>query len=256
MHRLAIGLLTFGLLTFGLLAVNVQAAKLNVVHSGNWPPYSGEGLPGEGLAVDLVITALQRAGYETVLNVDSLDRILEGGRLGVYDVFATPWYSDERNQYLAFSEPYLESRIRFIKRKDKKFEYEGFDDLRGVMIGVVKDYAYDDAFNESRDIIKISERNLIQNLLKLSQGRIDLTLDDERVLLYEINRYMPNTMDKLEMLPRPLAVRGIHIGVSRENPGHEKIIAAFDKAIADMKKDGSYAKIVDKHRAYIEQPLR
>jgi len=232
------------------------ALDLTVVHSGTWPPYSAEELPQQGLAIDLVVTALKRAGYNPQLRVDSLDRILEGGKIGVYDVFATPWYSDERNEYLAFSEPYLETYIRFIKRKDKKFEFNSFADLKGMMIGVVKDYAYDDEFNQSRGLIKISERNLIQNLLKLNQGRIDLTLDDELVLQYEINRYLPNSADKFELLAKPLAVRGVHIGVSREHPDHAKIVAAFDKAIADMKKDGTYDKIVETHKAYIAQPGR
>jgi polar amino acid transport system substrate-binding protein len=242
------------LLLSGMCAHNALALDLSVVHSGNWPPYSDEGLPQQGLAVDLVTTALQRAGHRTVVRVDSLERILEGGKIGVYDVFATPWYSDERNQYLAFSDPYLESRIRFIKRKDKDFEFDEFSDLNGMMIGVVKDYAYGEEFNESRDLIKIGERNLIQNLLKLTQNRLDLTLDDELVLKYEINRYMPNSMKELELLPKPLAVRGVHIGVSRQNPAHDRIVADFNRAIAAMKKDGSYDRIFARHKAYIENP--
>jgi polar amino acid transport system substrate-binding protein len=247
---------TSALLLFGIFSHTAVALELTVVHSGNWPPYSDQGLPQQGLAIDLVTSALQRAGHRTVVRVDSLDRILEGGKIGVYDVFATPWYSEERDQYLDFSEPYLESRIRFIKRRDKNFEFSDLDDLQGMMIGVVKDYAYDQEFNQSRDLIKISERNLIQNLLKLIQGRIDVTLDDELVLQYEINRYLPNSRDQLEMLPKPLAVRGIHIGVSRENPAHAQIVADFNKAIAEMKKDGSYDRIVEKHKAYIKKPVR
>ena len=230
------------------------ATDLNVVHSGKWPPYADASLPQQGLAVDIVTTALKRAGYTPYIRIDSLDRILQGGALGVYDVFATPWYSDARNQYLDYSEPYLESHIRFIKRKDKDFTFHSLDDLKGVMVGTVKDYAYGEKFNDARDIIKIPENNLIQNLLKLVQGRIDLTLDDELVLQYQINRYMPHSMSELEFLPKPLAVRGIHIGVSRENPDHAKIVAAFNKAVKDMKKDGSFDAIVAKHNIYIKKP--
>jgi polar amino acid transport system substrate-binding protein len=246
--------LTGLLLLIGLYTAPAAATDLNVVHSGKWPPYADAGLPGQGLAVDIVTTALKRAGYTTYMRIDSLDRILEGGALGVYDVFATPWYSEARNQYLEYSEPYLESYIRFVKRKDKDFTFESLADLKGVMVGNVQDYAYDEAFNASRDIIKIPERNLIQNLLKLTQGRIDLTLDDELVLQYEINQYMPNSIKDLEFLPKPLAVRGIHIGVSRENPDHAKIVAAFNKAIKEMKKDGSFDAIVAKHHIYIKKP--
>ncbi|HFD81597.1 MAG TPA: amino acid ABC transporter substrate-binding protein [Gammaproteobacteria bacterium] len=230
------------------------AESLNVVHSGKWPPYSDVALPGQGLGVDLVTTALKRAGYTVYLNTDSWERNLEGGKLGVYDVVATAWYSDERNQYLDFSKPYLKTYVRFIKRKDSDFEFNDLGDLKGMMIGVLTDYAYDDAFNQSRDIIKIPERNLIQNLLKLKQGRIDLTLDDDRVLRYQINRYMPNSMKDFAILPKPLAERGIYIGVSRENPHHAKIVADFNKAIEAMKKDGTYDRILAKHRAYIDKP--
>jgi polar amino acid transport system substrate-binding protein len=238
----------------GMAPAISQATDLNVVHSGNWPPYADASLPGQGLAVEIVTTALKRAGYTPYIRIDSLDRILEGGKLGVYDVFATPWYSDSRNQYLDYSEPYLESSIRFIKRKGSDFEFRSLGDLKGVMVGTVVDYAYDEAFNNARDIVKIPERNLVQNLLKLTQGRIDLTLDDERVLRYEINRYMPNAMANLEILDKPLAVRGIHIGVSRENPQHAEIVAAFNKAIGEMKKDGSFDAIVARHNEYIKRP--
>jgi polar amino acid transport system substrate-binding protein len=244
----------FGLLLIGLCSGTAIAANLSVVHSGQWPPYSGQELPEQGLAVDLVATALTRAGYTPKIRVDSLDRILEGGKIGVYDVFATPWYSDDRNEYLLFSKPYLESYIRFIKQKDKDYEFDTLDDLEGKMVGVVTGYAYDENFNHSRDVIRISERNLIQNILKLTQGRLDLTLDDELVMRYEINRFMPSHMSKLEILAKPLAVRGVHIGVSRENPDHERIVAEFDKAISEMKKDGTYDKILNKHKAYIDKP--
>ena len=245
----------FGLLLIGLCSGTAIAANLSVVHSGQWPPYSGQELPEQGLAVDLVATALTRAGYTPKIRVDSLDRILEGGKIGVYDVFATPWYSDDRNEYLLFSKPYLESYIRFIKQKDKDYEFDTLDDLEGKMVGVVTGYAYDENFNHSRDVIRISERNLIQNILKLTQGRLDLTLDDELVMRYEINRFMPSHMAKLEILAKPLAVRGVHIGVSRENPDHERIVADFDKAISEMKKDGTYDKILNKHKAYIDKPV-
>jgi polar amino acid transport system substrate-binding protein len=43
-------------------------------------------------------------------------------------------------------------------------------------------------------------------------------------------------------------VRGVNIGVSRKNPDHAKIVADFDKAIAAMKQDGTYGRILEKHQ--------
>jgi polar amino acid transport system substrate-binding protein len=236
------------LLSVVTLAHTAMASDLKLVHSGNWPPYTGEHLPEQGLAIDLVTTALKRAGYSPQISIDSLERILEGSKSGVYDVFATPWYTMDRDQYLNFSQPYLESYIRFIKRKDTPFEYTGFDDLEGLTIGVIKDYAYDEDFNQSPAIEKVSVNSLLENLKQLMEKQIDLTLDDERVLRYEINRFMPDNMATLEILEKPLVVRGVNIGVSRKNPDHAKIVADFNNAIAAMKQDGTYDKILQQHK--------
>ncbi len=243
------------LLVLGLSPV-VAAEKVLQVGSAPWAPYTDQGLPEMGLANDLVNTALRRAGYSPYGTMEHWKRILEGAKLGVYDVVATPWYSEERNEYLDFSEPYLENRIVFVKKKKSPFEYNSYEDLSGMMIGVVVDYAYDERFNSDRNLIKIAERHLIQNLLKLTQGRIDITLDDSRVLDYEINQFMPNRRSELVFLSQPLAVQGMRIGVSRQNPDHAKIVADFNKAMEDMKKDGSYQKIINKHKAYIETPVQ
>lgn len=235
---------------------SVLALDITVVHSGNWAPYADANLPGQGLAIDLVTTALKRAGYSPRVETASLAQILEGSKTGAYDVFATPWYTMDRDQYLDFSQPYLESSIRFIKRKDAPFVYTRFDDLEGMRIGVIENYAYEEDFNDSTLIEKINARSLADNLGKLIDKEIDLSLDDERVLRYTLNQSMPKGMMVLEILPQPLATRGVNIGVSRENPEHARIVAGFNKAIAEMKKDGTYNRIVQKHEAYIQSPAK
>lgn len=240
------------LLLFSQMAV--AAAPVKVVHSGEWPPYSDRKLPGQGLGVQLVTEIFKRAGYKTEISTDSLIRLLEGSRIGVYDVFATAWYSEQRNKYLQFSNPYLETSVRFIKRKGSSFQFNGLEELQDSLIGIIAGYAYDPAFDQSRKLLKVTERNLIQNLMKLKQGRIDATLGDIRVLKHQINQYMPDYMPAYEILERPLTNSGIHIAVSRANPQHKKIVADFNKALKAMIKDGSYHKIVNEYNNYIEKP--
>jgi len=241
-------------LIFATSTAMVLALDINVVHSGNWPPYADDELPEQGLAIDLVTTALKRAGYSTRVKTASLKQILEGSKTGIYDVFATPWFTMDRDQYLDFSQPYLQSSIHFIKRKDAPFEYTRFDDLEKMTIGVVENYAYEEDFNESTAIKKISTSSLAENLRMLIDRKVDLTLDDERVLRYTINQSMPQNMAKLDIIAKPLAMRGINIGVSRKNPDHAMIVARFNKAIAEMKEDGTHDRIVKKHKALYRTP--
>ena len=242
------------LLCIALCSQTAMALDITIVHSGSWPPYADAELPEQGLAIDLVTTALKRTGYNPLVKTASLSQILEGSKTGLYDVFATPWYTMDRDQYLDFSQPYLESSINFVKRTDNPFEYTRFDDLEGTTVAVVKNYAYDEDFRDAAAIEKVSTGSLAENLRKLVDKEVDLTLDDELVLRYTLNRSMPQSMAAVEILAKPLAVRGVNIGVSRKNPDHAKIVAGFNSAIDGMKKDGTYDRIVQKHRDYIDQP--
>ncbi len=209
------------------------------------PPYFSRKMPQEGLSAAIVYVALKRAGYTATFSFESWPRAYEGAQLGVYDVVGSIWYTEERNKEFAFSDAYLFHEIKFIKRKvDKEISYRKLDDLDGMLVGTLKNYAYGEEFLSSKKIIRLPENHLLQNLLKLSQGQIDLTLADARKIRYEINEYMRGSAKDLEILPEPLIRRGTHIAVSRSNPKHKQIIERFNKAIKTMKQDGSYEKIL------------
>lgn len=229
-----------------LLSTSVAATGLKVATS-TWPPYVDKNLEKNGLAIHIAMTALERAGYAPVLKIESWPRTLQGVNVGVYDVIAAAWHSDERARAFTFSKPYLVNQIKFIKRKGTPFQFNSLADLKGRSIGIVHDYAYGAEFDQAGGLIKISTNHVIQNLLRLSQGQIDLTLGDERVLRHELRQYLSHTKDQFEILPKPLSENGLHIAVSKKNPDHEKIAAAFDKEIGKMKADGTYKAILELH---------
>ena len=79
------------------------------------------------------------------------------------------WHTKEREKDFAFSDAYLFHEIKFIKRKgDAEIKFNTLDDLQGLIIGTLKNYAYCDDFTESRKIIKLQQNYLIQNLLFLT----------------------------------------------------------------------------------------
>jgi len=210
------------------------------------PPYFSRKMPGEGLSASIVTAALERAGYSATFSFETWPRAYEGAQLGVYDVVGSIWYTDERAQQFHFSEPYLFHEIKFIKRRaDKDIVFTNLNDLDGLLVGILKDYAYSDEFLNSKKFIRIADNHLLQNLLKLSQGQIDLTLAEARKIRYEINEYMKGSAEDFEILSIPLIRRGTHIAVSRSHPNHQQIIKKFNQAIKNMKAEGSYDKILN-----------
>jgi polar amino acid transport system substrate-binding protein len=234
---------------FLLLAVvsPLRAADLVVV-SDTWPPYTDNELPGKGLAINLVTTALKRAGYPVSVKFESWPRTMEGVNIGVYDVIGAMWYTDERAKAFVFSEPYLTNIVKVVRRRDVNFPFNNIADLGGKRIGVVKDYAYGKNFDSADFLTTYPSNHVIHNLLDVSQGKLDATLDDELVLRFVIKRYLGSMGKQLEILPKPVSSRGLRIAVSKANPDHQKIVASFNQAMAQMRNDGTFKKIVQQYR--------
>ncbi|NOQ64272.1 MAG: transporter substrate-binding domain-containing protein [Methyloprofundus sp.] len=212
-----------------------------------WPPYIDNNAAHKGLAAELVIAALQRKGYQSNLRIDNWQRALEGVQIGIYDIACAIWKTTAREQDLLFSQPYLENKISFIKKKGLKVNYQHFTDLTDFIIGVQRGYAYDEAFMRSRALLKVPANHLIQNLQKLSQGSIDLTVGDQRAIKFSLQQFMPTHANEFEFLEPPLAQKKLYIAVSKTNPAAQTIINDFNLAIKEMQQDGSYAKILNQY---------
>lgn len=238
------------LLLFLLLNLVVQACPAQTISmvSNQWPPYVDDAAPEKGLAVELVTKALQRKGYQSRLHIDSWQRALEGVQIGVFDATCAIWKTVKREQTLLFSEPYLTNKISFIKKKSLTVDYTHFTDLTGFIIGTLRDYAYDEKFTQSRALIKIPANHIIQNLQKLNQGSIDLTVGDERAIKYALQQYLPRHANSFEFLAPPLAYKKLYLAVSKSNKAAQTIIDDFNQAINEMKQDGSYDQIISKYQ--------
>ena len=174
------------ILFFVLLSLYPQVSMAQVIRivSSQWPPYVDNSMPEKGLAVELVNKALERKGYQPTLQVYHWRRALEGVEIGVFDATCAIWKTAEREKTLLYSEPYLENTISFLKKKGNKIKHQKLSDLQGLVIGTLRDYAYDNAFNESTALIKIPANFIVQNLQKLNKGAIDLTLGVELLFLF------------------------------------------------------------------------
>lgn len=229
-----------------LTAVSARAEQLRMV-ADEWPPYVDPTSPGGGLAIDLVSAVFSRAGYSTQLTVDDWSRDLEGASIGVYDVVANIWYTDERAQYLDYSDPYLLNDVRFVKRKGTDIEFEDYRDIRGLVIGIVKDYGYPQGFLKAGGLTKVANDALVLALTDLVEGQCDLVIDDKHVLEYTARKYLPDSENRLEFLPRPVGLEQLHIAVSKANPRHAQIVDDFNRTLRAMKSDGTYGRILDAH---------
>lgn len=237
---------TVGLLCWLLVAPASAAEKLRLVADA-WPPFTDSTLLNGGLATDLVGTALRRAGYDTEYQQLPWARALNGLGEGRYDVLVNAWYSEDRKKVGLYSTEYLINRVRFIKRSRSSVEYHGLYQLYGRPIAVVRGYAYSPEFDGDEMLEKVPVNSFSMAVRMVLAGRVDLALEDEFVARFYLSREPQAVRDALEFLPQPLSENSLHILVSLKNPDREAIVAGFNREIAAMKADGSYAEILKRH---------
>jgi polar amino acid transport system substrate-binding protein len=210
--------------------------------ASDWRPYVDSGVQRSGFAVALVSRALERAGYDVSIDIGPWPQTLEDTITGRHDVFATLWLTDERAESIVFSEPYIQNELVLVRRSDSDIRFREREDLLGLTIGIVDDFAYSSESIDTTGIKIGSSGSVTENIAQLRDGELDLVLADRRVALAEINeRALAKSFD---VLPDPLITRGLRIGVSKRRDDADTIVAAFEDEIARMREDGSFNAIL------------
>lgn len=234
------------LLVLLLLVPTVAAERLRLVADA-WPPFTDATLLNGGLATDIVSTALARAGFASDFEQVPWARALMGVGDGRYDVLINAWYDEARTQLGQFSDEYLLNRVRFIKRRDDPIEFQNLQQLHDYPVAVVRGYAYSAEFDADPQLQKVPAHNFAMAVRMLAARRVRLTVEDEYVARFHLARESPRVRNAVEFLPKTLSENSLHILVSLKNPRHEQIVAGFDREIARMKADGSYARLLKQH---------
>ncbi|WP_447744894.1 substrate-binding periplasmic protein [Pseudomonas nicosulfuronedens] len=235
------------ILLFLCVSSAARAGDVLRVAADRWPPYADRQLPGNGVAVHLVQAALKRAGYASEYIEVPWPRVLHGVENGEYDLVADAWYAPEREAFAVYSDAYLLNRVRLIKRRGSPITFNKLSDLYPYRIAMVRGYAYSEAFNNDPKLQRVLVMGFVNAALMLQAGRVDLTLEDEITARVHFNGDLAGLKGQLEFLPVPLTENGLHILVGRHNPHHAEIVAAFNKAIREMREDGSYDALMREH---------
>ena len=233
------------LIFFTLFISIANADELLVGVENNWPPFVARDVEKEGVATEIVRQAFKTQGYEFQMKWLPWSRALQGLSELKYDVAPGAWFSEERNKEFLFSEPYLANRIVFIKQANDPFEYNGLESLAGKSIGTIKEYRYLDSFMTADTFTRLEARRLYVNLLRLTQAKVDLAIEDEIVARSIVREQAPSLAQDIAYTKNALSVNQLYVIVSRKHPKGKEIIAAFNKGLTTIKDNGTYDRILE-----------
>lgn len=121
------------------------------------------------------------------------------------------------------------------------------NDLDGLTIGVIDGYIYEPKFDIATNFTKEKIVSDALALKMLVAGRIDLVIVDRLVAAYTIKQEQGLSGMDIETLPNPLNLKHLHIIIRKTKQGHERVIADFNASLAQMRSDGTYTDILNRH---------
>ena len=216
-----------------------QRGTLRVAVEGTYPPFNFKDAQGRltGFDVEIAEGLAARLGVKAAFSTTEWSAILAGLQAGRYDIIVNQVAAtDERRKTFDFTQPYVVSSAQLIVRADDTRRLASPEDLRGKRIGVGQGSNY---ATLARGIPGADVRvypGAPEYLQDLAANRIDVALNDSLLIPY---------LAEKTRLP---VKAGAPLGPLERNAipfrkGNPKFAQALDKALADMKADGSVRQI-------------
>jgi arginine/ornithine transport system substrate-binding protein len=232
----------------------VQAKDWKTVRigvEGAYPPFSYTTADGklEGFDIDIAIALCNAMGVEYKLVPQDWDGIIPALLARKYDaIIASMSITEERKKKVAFTNKYYNTPAKFVSKKGSVKEFTKAT-LMGKTVGVQRATTHDSYLtdNYGKDV-KI-KRYATQDdaYLDMAAGRIDFLLADS-VALSDGFLKKPEGKDFEFVGPDMTDVRwfGEGVGVACRKKDKD-LVEMFNKAIDQIRADGTYQKIQDKY---------
>jgi polar amino acid transport system substrate-binding protein len=208
----------------------------------DWPPFVIEG-DEEGTAEKLVCTAFRRAGWSCAVKTAEWSRLVDDARSGAIGGLVGVWRNRELSQFLLFSKPYLSNRIVPVVNRDAPAGIASIEDLAGLRVALVQDYAYGDEIDDSQVAFqRIASADFLSAMQAVRDGRADVALVDELVALHELEK---KSVDGVTALKVALADNELRFAVPVDHPQASRLLEDFHRAYQSMLEDGTVNEILE-----------
>ncbi|SDN55309.1 amino acid ABC transporter substrate-binding protein, PAAT family [Methylobacterium phyllostachyos] len=221
----------------------IRAAKtLRIGTEGTYAPFTFHDASGAltGFDVEIGRKVAEKLGVTPQFLEGKWDGLIAGLDGGRYDVVINQvGITKERQAKFDFSEPYIRSRAVLITKADRT-DIKSFADLKGKKAAqsLTSNFA---RLAEQSGAQLIGTDGFDQSVQLVITGRADATVNDSLSFL-DFRKQKPNAPVKIAAEQADADASGIIL--RKNNPA---LKAALDKALAEIKADGSYATIAQKY---------
>lgn len=236
-----------GLALAAALTGPAQAASLNTLTpgtltigmEGTYAPFTYKNEQGvlTGFDVDIATAVAAKLGLKPKFVLTEWSGILAGLQASKFDVVVNQvGLTAERQKSLLFSAPYAYSSAQIIVKKSSTAALTGLASLKGKRVGVGLGSNYEQMLRAAGGIDIVTYPGAPEYLADLAAGRIDAAVNDRLLVGYLIKQQgLPVKGAGILDEPQPVAIAMRKTGTALKS--------AVDKALLQLKADGTYGKI-------------
>ncbi|OWY06931.1 MULTISPECIES: amino acid ABC transporter substrate-binding protein [unclassified Thioclava] len=235
----------------GIVTPAAQAASLadiqkdgvfRVGTEGTYPPFTYHDESGKLTGFDVAIARAigEKLGVKVKFLEGRWDGLIAGLDADRYDaVINEVGITDARKKKYDFSQPYIASKAALIVRKDET-DITGFDDLKGKTAAQTLSSNFGKIASDHGAEL-IGTNGFDQSIALVIQNRADATVNDSLSFL-DFKKNKPDAPVKLAATMPDANYSGVII--AKDQPD---LLAAINKALDEMKADGTYQKISEEY---------
>ncbi|RCK54037.1 hypothetical protein TH25_01415 [Thalassospira profundimaris] len=210
-----------------------------------WPPYSSEHLPGQGLASIIVRAAFARENISVHIEFMPWQRSLQNFNTentpgtghrpdAIFPIYDNP----QRQKGFFLSRTIVRSPVGFVYYHGSAFDWQTLDDLTNLTIGVVRGYSNGSDFDQyvQDGKLHIVETHDDTTLLRLlAAGRVDVVVMDQLVMrhILDTNPDFDQTRRWFYFHPNILENKSLHVGF-HHTPEGKALRNAFDRGLSAL----------------------
>ncbi len=236
-----------------LLALTTAVCSQAVTFAtGEWAPFTGEALPDQGIATEIVVAVCKAAGISYKFDFYPWARA-ESTVLAGQSFAAFPYISnEERRAKYDYSNALFFTSTKFAynsKIKDlSKLKVSSWADVKPYKIAYLAgSWLEKDMRSAGIDVTIVSDMDMALRMLQA--GRVDLVCDEPAVLTVTMQKLFPAEVANLKIVDSTLfgAPSSIHLIVSRTYPDSKALLAQFNAGLAAIKANGILDAIAKKY---------
>ncbi|UTH76575.1 ABC transporter substrate-binding protein [Chromobacterium sp. IIBBL 290-4] len=206
-------------LSWGAMAETLRLAA-------TWPPYCGAKLPGGGVLVSQVRSAMAAAGFRTEVLFMPWKRVLASVASGDADGVIGAELSGATPPNVAVSVKLMEDReYLFRLKQETSAQYAALTMFHGKHVGVMRGSAVPE-LRAAGMVIEEADDDAA-NIRKLAHGHLDLMLAND-VVMEKLGREKPDIAQRLQRLEPPVYRDPLYLLLSKRLRDWSDVMTKFD----------------------------